>query len=151
MVATTSQGHLITGWKDVPAHEKWIAGDQNQELVVKFGPFLKVKGLAHLDMDFNTMPTDKQTFICEKYGQWSVAAKLTESKEDRNREAELMKGSTDVEWIGTGKDLGPEANGAFYKFTSCTDRWRDKIVASATQNKEVTVLKRVDMETLHQT
>jgi hypothetical protein len=61
-----------------------------------------------------------------------------------------MKGSEeDVDWMGAGKDLEPEANGAFYKFTSCTDRWRDKIVASATQNKEVTVLKQVDMKALH--
>src|ERR1700759_3164876 len=53
--ATPSELYLISGWKDVSAHEKWIASDQNQELMKKFGQLLEVKGLAHLDMDFNTV------------------------------------------------------------------------------------------------
>src|ERR1700683_2165666 len=52
-----SEIHLISGWKDVPAHEKWMASDQNQELVHKFRRFLKVKGMVHLNLDFNTVPT----------------------------------------------------------------------------------------------
>ena len=131
------------------AHEKWIAGDQNQELLVKFGRFLKVKWMVHLDLDFNTVPTDQQTIVCEKYGPWSEAEVLAVGKEDREKEAELQKGSQKhVEWVGAGKDLDLKAKGEFYKFTSCSDQWRDKIVASATKHKEVIVLKRVAMKAL---
>ena len=144
-----SEIYLIAGWKDVPAHEKWIESNQNQELLAKSKRFLKVKSMVHLNLDFNTVPIDKQTIVCEKYGPWSEVEKLAGSKEDKEKEAELQKGSQkDVEWVGTGKDLDPKAEGAFYKFTSCTDRWRDKIVASATKHKEVIVLKSVDVKAL---
>lgn len=80
-------------------------GSQNQELVVKFGPFVKVRALAHLNMDFNIVPTDKLTFVCDKY----TVAMSTASKEVKDREAELLKGSKgDVEWVGTGKIWSPQ-------------------------------------------
>jgi len=147
--AAPSEIYLITGWKDVPAHEKWIASDQNQELLVKFGPFLKVKDMVHLNLDYNTVPTDKQVIICEKYGPWYETERLGESEEDKKKEAELQKGSQkQVEWVGAGRNLDPKAEGDFYKFTACTERWKDKIVASATKHKEVVVMKRVDMKVL---
>lgn len=141
--------YLITGWKDVAAHERWITSDQNQELLVKSGRFLKVKGMVHLSLDYNTVPTDIQTIVCEKYGPWSEVRGLAASTEEKEKEAELQKGSQkEVEWMGAGKDLDPNAQGDFYKFTSCTNRWRDKIVASATKHKEVIVMKRVDVKAL---
>jgi hypothetical protein len=147
--SSPSEIYLITGWKDVPAHEKWIASDQNKELVVKFGRFLKVNGMVHLNLDYNTVPTDKQIIVCEKYGPWSEIERLGESKEEKEKEAELQGGSQkEVEWVGAGRNLDPKAGGDFYKFTACTERWRDKIVASATKNKEIAVLKRVDIKVL---
>jgi hypothetical protein len=143
-----SEIYLITGWKNVPAHEKWIASDQNQELLVKSKRFLTVKGMVHLSLDFNTIPIDKQTIVCEKYGPRYAEEKLAQNKEEREKEAELQNGNEyQVEWVGTGRNLDPNTDGDFYKFTSCTDEWRDKIVASAAKHKEVAVLKQVNVKT----
>jgi len=147
--SSPSEIYLIAGWRDVPAHERWIASNRNQELMVKLGRFLKVRWMVDLNLDFNTVPTEKQIIVCEKYEPQSEADKLGGDKEEKEREAELQKGSrTDVEWVGAGKDLDPKAEGDFYKFTCCANRWKDKIVASATKHKEVIVLKKLDVKAI---
>lgn len=144
-----SEIHIITGWKDVAAHEAWIASDQNQELLQKLSKFLTVKGMVHLDINFSLVPTDEQTFICEKYGPWSVVGRHTSSEAEKKREAELMTGSRKhINWAAAGKDLDPKADGAFYRITACTEAWKKKICASETQHKEVLVLNRLDIKAL---
>ncbi|KIM53043.1 hypothetical protein SCLCIDRAFT_61339, partial [Scleroderma citrinum Foug A] len=48
-----SEIHLITGWDSVEAHESWIAGERNQELLRVFSPFINILGMVHLDIDFD--------------------------------------------------------------------------------------------------
>ncbi|KAI6139582.1 hypothetical protein BKA82DRAFT_4223334 [Pisolithus tinctorius] len=55
-----SEIHLITGWESVEAHEAWIAGERNQELL---------RVMVHLDMDFERIPNDAESIICLKFGE----------------------------------------------------------------------------------
>lgn len=146
-----SKIYLVTGWKDIEAHQKWIASDQNQELLFKFKRFLKVNRMVHLDMDFNKMPTDKHVIICERYASWSEVEKGARSAGEKEKESEVLNGSkTDVEWAGAGKVVDPpqEVDGSFYKFSVCSDEWKNKIVSSATSDKDVVIMERVDMRAL---
>ena len=128
--------YLVTGWKDVEAHKEWIASDQNQELLFKYTinkQYLKIIGMVHIDMDFDEVPRDEKRFVCERFRSWAEV--------DENKLTE--KGAvldSQVEWVGAGKVLPdpPETvDGVFYRLTVCSDKWRDKILASATEGKEV--------------
>ncbi|KIO06336.1 hypothetical protein M404DRAFT_998966 [Pisolithus tinctorius Marx 270] len=59
-----SEIHLITGWESVEAHEAWIAGERNQELLRVFAPFINILGMVHLDIDFERIPNDAESMIC---------------------------------------------------------------------------------------
>lgn len=64
-----SEIHLITGWESVEAHEAWIAGERNQELLRVFAPFINILGMVHLDIDFERIPNDAESMICLKFGE----------------------------------------------------------------------------------
>lgn len=147
--------YLITGWRDVEAHKQWIASDQNQELLFKFTnkQFLKVNGMVHIDMDFDKVPRNRERFICERFGSWGEVDEITLTEEEEAQEKKVFGGSkTRVEWVGAGTvlpDPPEKQDGAFYRFTVCSDRWRDTVLASATERKEVIVMELVqDMRTL---
>ena len=57
--------YLVSGWTDVPAHEKWIASEPNQELLRRAALVLAVKAFFHLDINFETMPVGVQCVIWE--------------------------------------------------------------------------------------
>ncbi|KAK0436457.1 hypothetical protein EV421DRAFT_1127422 [Armillaria borealis] len=44
--------HLISGWQSVPAHEAWIASDENQTLLKLFEPHVQITDFVHLDVEF---------------------------------------------------------------------------------------------------
>ncbi|KAF9532771.1 hypothetical protein CPB83DRAFT_758856 [Crepidotus variabilis] len=54
--ADSSLLYLISGWKDVPAHNKWIASDKNQHLWKIFNPTLSIATFTHVEMDFERIP-----------------------------------------------------------------------------------------------
>ncbi|KAI6008652.1 hypothetical protein EDC04DRAFT_876217 [Pisolithus marmoratus] len=64
-----SEIHLITGWESVEAHEAWIAGERNQELLRVFLPFINILGMVHLDIDFERIPKDAESMTCLKFGE----------------------------------------------------------------------------------
>ncbi|KAJ3744478.1 hypothetical protein DFH05DRAFT_1495388 [Lentinula detonsa] len=47
--------YLVSGWRSVEAHYEWIQSQTNQELLVLLKDFIGVKGLAHIDVDFDEM------------------------------------------------------------------------------------------------
>jgi hypothetical protein len=53
--------YIISGWESVEAHYKWIASQQNQELMSFFrdASLLRFGGLAHLDIDFTKLDFKK--------------------------------------------------------------------------------------------
>ncbi|KAI6036026.1 hypothetical protein BKA83DRAFT_688021 [Pisolithus microcarpus] len=59
--------HLITGWESVEAHETWIMGERNQELLRVFMPFINILGMVHLDIDFERIPKDAESMTCLKF------------------------------------------------------------------------------------
>ncbi|KAK0200354.1 hypothetical protein DFS33DRAFT_1387564 [Desarmillaria ectypa] len=44
--------YLISGWQNVPAHEEWIASDENQTLLKLFKPHVQITDFVHLDVEF---------------------------------------------------------------------------------------------------
>ncbi|KAK0187194.1 hypothetical protein F5146DRAFT_766602 [Armillaria mellea] len=44
--------YLISGWQSVPAHEEWIASDENQTLLKLFEPHVQITDFVHLDVEF---------------------------------------------------------------------------------------------------
>ncbi|KAI6005446.1 hypothetical protein EDD15DRAFT_637328 [Pisolithus albus] len=64
-----SEIHLVTGWESVEAHEAWILGERNQELLRVFMPFINILGMVHLDIDFECIPRDAECMICLKFGE----------------------------------------------------------------------------------
>ncbi|THV07348.1 hypothetical protein K435DRAFT_574949, partial [Dendrothele bispora CBS 962.96] len=57
--------YLLSGWDSVAAHGEWIKSDENQELLELLGPYLTVEQLAHLDMDFRSVPEGQQLLIAK--------------------------------------------------------------------------------------
>ena len=152
-VTNPAKIYLLTGWRNVEAHKQWIASDQNQELLFKFTiskQFLKINGMVHIDMNFDEVPRNREIFICERFRSWAELDEIKLTEEEEAKEKKVLDGSkTQVEWVGAGKVLPDrpetvELDGAFYRFTVCSDRWRDTILASATEGKEV-----IEMELVH--
>lgn len=137
--AKPSEIYLITGWKDVVSHLKWIASDQNQALLRGFGQFIKVNGMVHVDMDFSSMPTDETAFVLEKYAPsaWPESGKDGELGEKKA-----------VHWTSDGKDLDPKAEGAHYRLRSYTGEQRGDFIGSSTDEKEITILRALDVKAL---
>ena len=50
--------YLISGWKDVAVHEKWIVSETNQALLKEVAPLVQITRFAHLAIDFQAMPVD---------------------------------------------------------------------------------------------
>ncbi|KAN0076822.1 hypothetical protein V8E55_010677 [Tylopilus felleus] len=52
--------HLATGWASVEAHEAWIRGERNQELLRIFAPYVDMQTLrmVHLGVNFEAIHRD---------------------------------------------------------------------------------------------
>jgi hypothetical protein len=71
-----------------------MEGSATKQVLMKFRWFLKVKSMLQLNLDFNTVPTDKQTVVCEKYGLWSVVEKLAGTTRRRRQSCTSDRGKT---------------------------------------------------------
>lgn len=59
--------YLVAGWHDVPSHLEWIGTEENQEALVALKPYLEVKGLVHLDIDFDEIVNqDAKILYCTR-------------------------------------------------------------------------------------
>ncbi|TFY80034.1 hypothetical protein EWM64_g3978 [Hericium alpestre] len=96
--AKPSEIYLISGWKDVPAHYEWIASQGNQELLTMFKPYLDVKDLVHLDLDFRE--------IKKGVGYLEVEVTREEANADEGESC-----GPDMVWNGSGKDAEGKRDG----------------------------------------
>lgn len=91
--------YLISGWTDVPAHDKWIASEPNQELLGRAGPILAVKQFFHLNIDFEMIPVEVQRMVWEIVSNEGVGV-------ERNDEVAGSGGSgSGSVWEGVGRVL----------------------------------------------
>ncbi|KAH7889321.1 hypothetical protein F5I97DRAFT_1843306 [Phlebopus sp. FC_14] len=92
--------YLITGWECEAAHMAWIAGDENQELLRIFGPFVDMPELSmvHLDIDFSVIPVSAERVVVERYGG-----------EISGREGKAKADGDDENWSAVGRDLTPDS------------------------------------------
>jgi len=58
--------YLVSGWDDVQAHTKWIESDGNQKLLRIFEPILSIVDFAHLEIEFNLIPSDTELLAYRK-------------------------------------------------------------------------------------
>ena len=61
---------LVTGWVSVVAHEAWIRGERNQELLCVFAPYVdmqKIRVVHHVGVGFETIPNDAGWTVVEQY------------------------------------------------------------------------------------
>ncbi|KAF7979572.1 hypothetical protein HWV62_41858 [Athelia sp. TMB] len=123
--------HLISGWTDVPAHDAWIASAQNQQLLIDFADFIEIKGLMHLDINFDTLPVKDRGILCEKYRQSEVA------KDNRTAKAEEL---VEAGWTTWARNLEPSAEDVMVRFKAFAETKTLQVLESG--GKEVHVLMR---------
>ncbi|KAH7929631.1 hypothetical protein BV22DRAFT_1029259 [Leucogyrophana mollusca] len=92
--------YLLTGWQDEEAHWKWIAGKENQDLLVAIVPYLKVRDMVHLTFDFDSVPRDAEKLYCEVY--------------EAVGESELPVREDGVGWEASGKDMKNGSDTVYY-------------------------------------
>jgi len=68
-----------------------MEGSATKQVLMKFRWF---KSMLQFNLDFNTVPTDKQTVVCEKYGLWSVVEKLAGTTRRRRQSCTSDRGKT---------------------------------------------------------
>ncbi|KAG6328135.1 hypothetical protein ID866_10954, partial [Astraeus odoratus] len=90
-----SEIHLITGWDSVEAHEAWIAGERNQELLRVFAPFINILGMVHLDIDFDRIPKDALLAVCLEFKE----------KEKGQVEGEVNHCRGNQCWVEVGQNM----------------------------------------------
>ncbi|KAF8843671.1 hypothetical protein BDN67DRAFT_964185 [Paxillus ammoniavirescens] len=108
----SSEVHLITGWDSVEAHEAWIRGGQNQELLRVFAPYIDLPKIrmVHLDIDFQSIPKDVEMMVVERHGK--AGSGLVVQTACPNDSA--------CTWFHVGRDLA-ESDGDIYHFASTSD------------------------------
>ncbi|TFK36384.1 hypothetical protein BDQ12DRAFT_686810 [Crucibulum laeve] len=58
--------YLLSGWRDAEHHMEWIRSEGNQELLQLLGPYLHVKELLHLGIDFGGLPIEGTEYLVFK-------------------------------------------------------------------------------------
>jgi len=97
-----SEIHLVTGWDSVEAHEAWIAGERNQELLRVFSPFINILGMVHLDIDFDHIPRDASLVVCLEYGDQS----RDQFEGELKRQLEVLsENQIDALWVEFGQNM----------------------------------------------
>ncbi|TFY56789.1 hypothetical protein EVG20_g8793 [Dentipellis fragilis] len=115
--------YLVSGWKDVPAHNGWIASDANQELLTLLKSYLTVASLMHLEIDITGFPDE-----------------VTGLRGWGRSEGDGDEGGDKVIWRAEGKDAEGKEDGV----------WRligyGKGFEEVTSDTAITPLKRIDLD-----
>ncbi|KAG2031620.1 hypothetical protein BDR03DRAFT_972188 [Suillus americanus] len=106
--AESAEIHLITGWDDVHAHEKWIASSRNQELLQIAEGLLNIIGMVHLDLDFNEFPVGAESLVCVRSTSGAMKGVSEEAK------SKSMASIPEYGWTGHGKDVQEVSTGVYY-------------------------------------
>ncbi|KAF9218363.1 hypothetical protein BS17DRAFT_791617 [Gyrodon lividus] len=102
-----SEVHLITGWDSIEAHDEWIKGDRNQELLRVFTTCIDLPSISmvHLDIDFESIPKGVGTMVVERYDKGGSGVVIKRAY------------SNDSAWSQLGRDLA-EGSRYIYHFAS---------------------------------
>jgi hypothetical protein len=122
--------YLVSGWRDVPAHNDWIASDGNQELLREADPILAVIDFRHLQIDFETLPQDVSQMTLE-----ILPHGLSGAEGNADSIADVGCRHSEVLWQGTGRALEEPLKG-WYRLTWY--RWSKELetVGSGDQAEE---------------
>lgn len=92
--------YLVSGWKDVEDHMKWIGSEKNQILLQIFQPILSIIDFAHIDVDFRLIPSDTELLVYLKDTAKDEKEVYTAGLDMQTKEVEL--------WSGQGKVIDGE-------------------------------------------
>ena len=92
--------YLVSGWKDVEDHMKWIGSERNQSLIKIFEPILSIIDFAHVEVDFRLIPSDTGMLVYRKDTANDEQEISTEGIDIQTKEVEL--------WSGQGKVIDGE-------------------------------------------
>ncbi|KAF8912194.1 hypothetical protein CPB84DRAFT_1761584 [Gymnopilus junonius] len=98
--------HIVSGWKNAHAHQKWIASEENQKYLSVFDPLLSVEGLAHVDVDFAQVPSNTQVLVFRKRA----------SDDEETKPANGTTIGRQPAWAGEGVDVDNPKD--FYYFAA---------------------------------
>ncbi|KAH6894969.1 hypothetical protein BKA70DRAFT_1117269 [Coprinopsis sp. MPI-PUGE-AT-0042] len=87
--------YLVSGWKDVAAHEAWIVSDENQDLSAQIEPFVVELSIRHLEIDPAAIPMDSGILV------WRT---LPEGEEPTSSSG-VPGGSEEIIWEGRGGEV----------------------------------------------
>lgn len=92
------------------AHEAWIRGERNQELLRVFAPYVDIQRvrMVHLGVDFEVIPKDAGWMVVEQCGGERCA-------EEASMSCEREKGPDRSRWSLVGRDLALD-DGDVYRF-----------------------------------
>ncbi len=94
--------YLVSGWESKHAHEAWIVGEQNQELMKDMQGAGEVKELMHLEIDFSAVPKDAERMSREALFEHGKA-----DLKGLGGESNIMT-DTNCIWESTAKSLEKE-------------------------------------------
>ena len=120
--------YVVSGWEDSEAHRKWIASDTNQQFLHIFGPILTVDGLAHIDIDFNQIPSNTSELLVRKETGGGEGTGFVQESDDGRQPS----------WRGHGVDV--DNTNDFY-YLEAYDDFKEPVMSKAGEGTHV--LKRV--------
>lgn len=88
---------VVTGWRDAEHHKEWIQAGGGAKFQETVGPYVTVKALHHLDIDFQEIPEKAQTIVIREYKH--VDEVPQEGHADRG-----------ADWVGQGIDFESPAD-----------------------------------------
>jgi len=132
------QIHLITGWTSVAAHEVWVRGERNQELLRVFAPYVEIQRvrMVHLGVDFEAIPKYARWMVVERHGD--------ERRAEASTSCEWAAGSDQSRWSLIGRDLALDG-GDVYRFVGVAGGGEVEEVSGGLAPIERWVLKRVEL------
>ena len=93
---------VVTGWREPEHHKEWIKAGGGAKFQETVGPYVTVKALHHLDINFQEIPEKAQTIVVREYKH--VDEVPQEGHE--NGDADHRR----ADWVGQGIDFESPAD-----------------------------------------
>lgn len=106
--------HLLSGWSSVPAHEAWIASEENQELLRLLTPYLTIDEFVHLDIEFEAfarcLDNGSQSI---RYNKVEGTIQRDDSAGEGRAEIERSQAENGKGWLMVGRDVEGKTDDVF--------------------------------------
>lgn len=151
-VTSSSTIYLVSGWRSVQAHQRWLASDENRELGGLLQPFALVKARLRLEMDFDSIPRRILGVLCLTLSHFEERdsdeevddAEGVGDFEKRYHSDTRIEGSPlTISWTGGGI-LSSEIN-SFYRFILYAGDASEGCIRRKHRPNEVIIMRRISI------